>query len=58
MRGRVVTGAILFSLIVLLVLVTSTTAKNESSCVTCHTDEAALKKLCKVPEIPTGEAEG
>jgi hypothetical protein len=57
-RGRVVTGAILFSLIVLLVLVTSTTAKNESSCVTCYTDEAALKKLCKVPEIPTGEAEG
>lgn len=58
MRGRFVTGTILFSLIVLLVFVTSTTAKNESSCVTCHTDEAALKKLCKVPEIPTGEAEG
>jgi len=56
-KSRIVTGLILF-FVFMLVLSTSTTAKNESSCVTCHTDEVALKKLCKVPEIPAGEAEG
>jgi hypothetical protein len=49
---------VFFCFVVLLLLATSTTARNESSCVTCHTDEATLKKLCTVPEIPTGEAEG
>jgi hypothetical protein len=33
-------------------------AKNESSCVTCHTDEAMLKKTCKPFVKPEGEAEG
>ncbi len=33
-------------------------AKNESSCVTCHTDEAALKKTCKPFVMPEGEGEG
>ena len=59
MKSRIVTGVIL-SLVALLVAVstTSTAAKNESSCISCHTDDAALKRLCKVPDIPTGEAQG
>ena len=57
MKSRIVTGAVLF-FVFLLVLSAPTTARNESSCVTCHTDDAALKKLCKVPDIPTGEAQG
>lgn len=36
----------------------SSTAKNPSSCVTCHTDEAALKKTCKPFVVPEGEGEG
>ena len=31
---------------------------DENSCVTCHTSEASLKALSKVPEIPKGEGEG
>ncbi len=57
MRSRIVAGAVLFFAILLL-LSAPTTAKNESSCVSCHTDDAALKRLCKVPDIPTGEAQG
>jgi hypothetical protein len=30
----------------------------QSSCVTCHTDEAALKSLFKAPKIEVGEGEG
>jgi len=56
-KSRIVAGAVLF-LAILLLLSAPTTAKNESSCVACHTDDATLKRLCKVPEIPTGEAEG
>jgi cytochrome c len=56
-KSRIVAGAVLF-LAILLLLSAPTTAKNESSCVSCHTDDATLKRLCKVPEIPTGEAEG
>ncbi len=56
-RSRIVTGVLLV-LVVLLVLSTASTAKNESSCITCHTDEAALKRLCKVPELGSGEAQG
>jgi hypothetical protein len=41
-----------------LLLSSSTTAQNQSSCVTCHTDEAALKKTCKPFVIPEGEGEG
>lgn len=42
----------------LLFLSSLSTAKNESSCVTCHTDEAMLKKTCKPFVIPEGEGEG
>ena len=38
-----------------LFLSSSTTAQNQSSCVTCHTDEAALKKTCKPFVMPEGE---
>ena len=41
-----------------LLLSSSTTAQNQSSCVTCHTDEAMLKKTCKPFVIPEGEGEG
>ncbi len=44
--------------VVLLVVSTASTAKNESSCITCHTDEAALKRLCKLPELGSVEAQG
>jgi len=33
-------------------------AGNESSCVACHTDEAALKKTCRPFVMPEGEGEG
>ncbi len=36
----------------------STTAKKESSCVGCHTNDSMLQKLCKVPPLPAGEGEG
>jgi len=36
----------------------SSTAKNPSSCVTCHTDEEMLKKTCKPFVLPEGEGEG
>jgi hypothetical protein len=36
----------------------SSTANNPSSCVTCHTDEAQLKKTCKPFVMPEGEGEG
>jgi hypothetical protein len=42
----------------LLLLSSSTTAQNQSSCVTCHTDEAMLKKTCKPFVMPEGEGEG
>ena len=42
----------------ILLLSSSTTAQNRSSCVTCHTDEAMLKKTCKPFVIPEGEGEG
>ena len=57
MKSRIVAGAVLF-LVIFLFLSAPTAAKNESSCVSCHTDDAALKRLCKVPDIPTGEAQG
>lgn len=57
-KAKIIIGSVLLFLVFLLLISSSTTAKNKSSCVTCHTDEASLKKLCKLPEIPTGEAEG
>jgi len=35
-----------------------TTAAMQSSCVTCHTSDSILKKLCKPPQVPAGEGEG
>ena len=58
MKARIVIGSILLLLIFFLAVSSSTTAKNKNTCVNCHTDEVALKKLCKLPEIATGEAEG
>lgn len=29
-----------------------------SSCIKCHTDENAMKKLVKAPKIESGEGEG
>jgi hypothetical protein len=57
-KARIVIGSILLFLVFFLAVSSSTTAKNKNTCVNCHTDEVALKKLCKLPEIPTGEAEG
>jgi hypothetical protein len=59
MKARLSILAIVLLLPVLLLLLSSTSpAKNESSCVTCHTDEAALKKTCKPFVMPEGEGEG
>jgi hypothetical protein len=55
---RIVAAACCAAFIVLLWPAVSPTAGNESSCITCHTDEAALKRLCQVPELGSGEAEG
>jgi hypothetical protein len=55
---RTVSSVICVAFIVLMMPADSTTAGNESSCITCHTDEAALKRLCTVPELGSGEAEG
>jgi len=57
-KVKIVIGSILLFILLPLAISFSTTAKNKNSCIDCHTDEASLKKLCKVPEIPTGEAEG
>ena len=42
----------------LLLFYTYSPARNDSSCVTCHTDEAQLKKTCKPFVMPAGEGEG
>ena len=59
MKARLIIliAALLLPLL-LLMLSSSTTAQNQSSCVTCHTDEAVLKKTCKPFVIPEGEGEG
>ena len=40
-------------IVLVIPLLTAAAGKdtNESSCVTCHTDEAALKRLCNIPEL-------
>jgi hypothetical protein len=59
MKARLIILTIVLLLPVLLLLLSSSSpAKNESSCVTCHTDEAALKKTCKPFVMPEGEGEG
>jgi hypothetical protein len=58
MKARLPILTVALLLPFLLLLSSSTTAQNQSSCVTCHTDEAALKKTCKPFVIPEGEGEG
>lgn len=58
MKGHLSTPIIALLLPFLLLLSSSTTAQNPSSCVACHTDEALLKKTCKPFVIPEGEGEG
>jgi len=58
MKARIVILIVALLIPSLLLLSSSTTAQNQSSCVTCHTDEAALKKTCKPFVMPVGEAEG
>ena len=58
MKARLIILIAALLLPLLLVLSSSTTAQNQSSCVTCHTDEAMLKKTCKPFVIPEGEGEG
>jgi hypothetical protein len=58
MKARFVILIAALFLPLILLLSSSTTAQNQSSCVTCHTDEAMLKKTCKPFVIPEGEGEG
>jgi hypothetical protein len=58
MKARLVILTVALLLPFLLLLSSSTTAQNQSSCVTCHTDEAMLKKTCKPFVMPEGEGEG
>jgi hypothetical protein len=58
MKARLTLLIIFLTLSASLLIYTYSPAKNESSCVTCHTDEAALKKTCKPFVMPEGEGEG
>jgi hypothetical protein len=58
MKARLVILTVALLLPFLLLLSSSTTAQNQGSCVTCHTDEAMLKKTCKPFVMPEGEGEG
>ena len=58
MKARLTLLIIFLTLTAMLFFYTYSPAKNESSCVTCHTDEAALKKTCKPFVMPEGEGEG
>ncbi len=44
--------------LILLIIYGYTTAAMQSSCITCHTSESILKKLCKPPQVAPGEGEG
>jgi hypothetical protein len=48
----------LLSAVLLLFMLSLPAWGAESSCVNCHTDEAALKSLFKAPKIEGGEGEG
>ena len=48
----------LLSAVLLLFLLSLPAWGADSSCVKCHTDEAALKSLFKAPKIEAGEGEG
>lgn len=44
--------------LILLFIYGYTTAAMQSSCITCHTSDSILKKLCKPPQVAAGEGEG
>ena len=58
MKARLITLIAALLLPLILILSSSTPAQNPNSCVTCHTDEAALKKTCKPFVMPEDEGEG
>ena len=58
MKARITLLILLFVLPASFVFYSASPAKNGSSCVDCHTDEAALKKTCKPFVMPEGEGEG
>lgn len=58
MKARLSIPILLLITPFVILVSSSSTAKNPSSCVTCHTDEAALKKTCKPFVVPEGEGEG
>jgi hypothetical protein len=58
MKARLTLLIIFLTLPASFLFYTYSPAKNESSCVTCHTDEAMLKKTCKPFVMPEGEGEG
>ncbi|MFB3925129.1 MAG: hypothetical protein ACE14T_03665 [Syntrophales bacterium] len=59
MKAKILLISLIVPIVLCFFLYSSLTdAKNESSCITCHTSETLLKLLCKVPEIPAGVAEG
>jgi len=57
-KKAILFSAVLAGIAFLLFYSVSTTAQNESSCVTCHTSETLLKLLCQVPKLPEAEGEG
>lgn len=58
MKRRLILSLIIGILPLWLSVSATSPARNTGSCVTCHTDEAMLKKTCKPFVMPTGEAEG
>ncbi len=57
-RLPILISLLIAPLLLFLFVSSSNTANSPNSCVTCHTDEAALKKTCKPFVMPEGEGEG
>lgn len=53
MIGKAVLASLAFTLVAVPLL-----ADEPSSCIRCHTDEAALESLFVPPRTPAGEGEG
>ncbi|MDQ5986980.1 MAG: hypothetical protein CSYNP_02716 [Syntrophus sp. SKADARSKE-3] len=47
-----------FVAVIFLLISLSVYAAPSSSCINCHTNDAIMKALCKVPVLPAGEGEG
>ena len=58
MKAKVLSLSILLTALAVLFYSIPLNATNENSCVSCHTDEALLKKLTKVPVLHGEEGEG